>query len=141
MEIVDGLEIEHRLAEPTDEQDITHLGDEAKAKELPEDIMVILRVIEGQEVGKGYPVPKVPVTLGRDALCDISITDTRMSRQHSMLFYYSPNFYLKDLGSTNGTFVNDKRIKQATIKNEDIIKVGSTKMEFIVSTSGSAAGS
>ena len=34
MEIVEGMEIEHKLAEPTDEQDITHLGDDAKAKEL-----------------------------------------------------------------------------------------------------------
>jgi len=127
------------LSPPLDDQEITTLGDEAKAKEIPEGMMVMLRVVEGQEAGKGYPVHKVPVTLGRDAISDISITDTRMSRQHAMLFFYSPDFYLKDLGSTNGTFVNDKRIKQAIIKNGDKVKVGSTVLEFIVSTTESGA--
>ncbi len=121
------------LMSALDDQEITTLGDDAKAKELPDGIMVMLRVIEGQEVGRGYPVEKAPVTLGRDDMCDISIPDNRMSRQHVMLFYYDPEFYLKDLGSTNGTFVNDKRIKQTTIKNGDHIKIGSTVLEFIVS--------
>jgi two-component system cell cycle response regulator len=129
-----------RLAPGPSDQEITLLGDDAKAKELPPGIMVLLRVLEGQEVGKGYQVNKVPVSLGRDALCDVSINDTRMSRQHAMLFYYSPNFYLKDLGSTNGTFVNDKRIKQSAIVNGDHIKVGSTVLELIVSDAGPAAG-
>ncbi len=118
---------------PVDEQDITTLGDEAKAKELPEGMMVMLRVLEGQEKGKGYHVEKVPVTIGRDQISDISITDSRMSRQHCMVFYYAPEFYIKDLGSTNGTFVNEKRIKQSGIKNGDHIKAGSTLLEFIVS--------
>lgn len=125
--------IYRRHLSPEDEQEITTLGEDAKAKDLPEGIVVMLRVIEGQEEGKGYPIEKVPVTLGRDNICDISITDTRMSRQHSMLFYYEPDFFLKDLGSTNGTFVNDKRIKQTAIKNGDHIKVGNTVLEFIVS--------
>ena len=134
---MEGMEIIDRLSPELDEQEITTLGEEAKAKEIPEGMMVMLRVVEGQEVGKGYPVHKVPATLGRDELSDISISDTRMSRQHAMLFYFAPSFYLKDLGSTNGTFVNDKRIKQAAIKNADKIKLGNTVLEFIVSTTES----
>lgn len=127
-------ETTQKLSPVNDSQEITTLGDEAKAKEIPEGMVVMLRVLEGREVGKGYHVNKVPVTLGRDAISDIPITDTRMSRQHALLFYYSPDFFLKDLGSTNGSFVNDRRIKQSVIKNEDKIKLGSTVMEFIVST-------
>jgi two-component system, cell cycle response regulator len=129
-----------RLAPVMNEQEITTLGDDAKAKELPEGITVLLRVVEGLELGKGYTVDKVPVSLGRDALCGVSITDTRMSRQHAMLFYYAPDFHLKDLGSTNGTFINDKRIKQGIVKNGDRIKIGNTVLEFIVSKTGAAAG-
>lgn len=127
----------NRMA-PVDDQEITTLGQDAKAREVPEGMMVMLRVLEGQEVGRGYPIHKVPVSLGRDALCDVSILDSRMSRQHAMLFYYQPDFYLKDLGSTNGSFVNDKRIKQALIKNGDKIKLGSTLLEFIVSSTEAA---
>ncbi len=131
METPQGFEIRFMSAPPTD-QEVTQLGDDAKAKELPEGILILLRVLEGQEVGREYQINKVPVTMGRDALCDLSITDGRMSRQHAMIFYYSPDFYLKDLGSTNGSFVNEKRIKQEVIKNGDHVKVGSTTMEFIV---------
>jgi len=133
------LPTERRLSSELSNQEITLLGEDAKAKDLPEGIMVILRVLEGAEIGKGYPVNKVPATIGRDKLCDISITDTRMSRQHAMLFYYSPHFYLKDLGATNGTFVNDKRIKQTEINNGDQIRIGSSKLEFIVSSNQAGA--
>ena len=132
-------EMTYLLSPEPGDQEITLLGDEAKSKDLPEGMVVLLRVLEGQEVGKGYPVHKTPASLGRDALCDISIADTRMSRQHAMIFFYAPNFYLKDLGATNGTFVNDKRIKQATIKNGDHLRLGGTKLEFIVSAPAGAA--
>lgn len=121
-----------------DNQEITTLGDEAKAKELPEGVMVILRVLEGPDQGKGVPVHQVPVTLGRDAMCDISFNDSRMSRQHSMIFYYAPNFHLKDLGSTNGTFLSEQRIKQAVIASGDKFKIGSSLIEFIVTSTQAA---
>ncbi|HUT53847.1 MAG TPA: FHA domain-containing protein [bacterium] len=139
MQSAPATETLRRLAPGPGDQEITLLGDDAKAKELPGGIMVLLRVLEGQEKGKGYQVGKVPVSLGRDALCDISINDTRLSRQHAMLFYYSPNFYFKDLGSTNGTFVNDRRIKESAIKNGDHIKIGGTVLELIVSDTGAEA--
>jgi len=125
---------------PVDDQEITTLGQDAKAREVPEGMMVMLRVLEGQEVGRGYPIHKTPVSLGRDALCDVSILDSRMSRQHAMLLYFQPDFFIKDLGSTNGSFVNDKRIKQALIKNGDHLKLGSTVLEFIVSRTDETAG-
>ncbi len=115
------------------DQYITTLGDDARAKDVPEGIVVMLRVVEGEEPGKGYPIDKTPATIGRDDMCDITIVDKRMSRQHAMLFYYSPNFYVKDLGSTNGTFVNDKKITQAAVKNGDRVKTGNTLLELIVS--------
>jgi pSer/pThr/pTyr-binding forkhead associated (FHA) protein len=128
------------LASKLDDQEVTKLGDEAKAKDLPEGTMIMLRVLEGQEVGRGYPLAKLPVTLGRDALCDVSIVDGRLSRQHSMIFYFNPDFYIKDLGSTNGTFVNTMRIKQQVLKNGDEIKIGSTRFEFILTVSEPGAG-
>jgi hypothetical protein len=140
LEIGRAVAIGNLAAPPVDEQEITTLGDEAKTKAVPDGLMVMLRVLEGQEPGKGYPIHQTPVSLGRDALCDVSITDSRLSRQHAMIYYFAPDFYLKDLGSTNGSFVNDKRIKQSAIKNGDKIKLGSTLLEFIVSNIEPEAG-
>jgi two-component system, cell cycle response regulator len=139
MELMVSVTDRRLLAGGPSEQEITLLGDDAKSKELPPGVMILLRVLEGQEPGRGYQVAKVPVTLGRDAICDISITDGRLSRQHAMLFYYSPEFYLKDLGSTNGSFVNDQRIKQQVLNSGDHIKIGSTVLEFILTTADAGA--
>ena len=121
------------FALPPDEQEITTLGDDAKVKKIPDDLLVVLRIIEGPEPGKGFQISQTPITIGRDNICTITINDPRMSRQHAVLYYYHPDFFLKDLGSTNGTFVNDRRIKQAQIKNGDKIRMGGTLFEFIMS--------
>lgn len=128
------------MAPDNDEQEITTLGDDAKAKELPEGMAVLLRVVEGAEPGKGHAVHQTPATIGRDAICSVSISDTKMSRQHAMLLYYAPSFYLKDLGSTNGTFYEDKRIKQVALQNGDRFKIGNTVLEFIVSADSESPG-
>jgi pSer/pThr/pTyr-binding forkhead associated (FHA) protein len=116
-----------------DKQEITTLGEEAKVKDVPENLVVMLRVKKGAEPERGYQITRTPVSIGRDNICGISINDTRMSRQHAALFFYQPDFYLKDLGSTNGSFINDKRIKNAPLRNGDVIRLGNTEFEFILS--------
>lgn len=56
-----------------------------------------------------------------------------MSRQHAVILFYAPDFFIKDLASTNGTYLNDKPIKQARLKSGDKIQMGQTIFEFIVS--------
>jgi len=114
----------------TDDQEITTLGAEAQAREIPPGWTVKLRVAQGAEPGREYPITLVPVTLGRDALSGISFPDPKMSRQHAALLNQGSDFILKDLGSTNGTFLNDKRIKQAVLINGDQIRLGNTVFEF-----------
>ncbi len=116
-----------------DKQEITTLGDEARVQEVPDDLMVMLRVKKGAEPGRGYQITRTPVSVGRDNISGISINDPRMSRQHAALFFFKPDFHLKDLGSTNGSFVNGKRIKSMPLKNGDVIRLGNTEFEFIIS--------
>ena len=121
------------FALPPDKQEITSLGEDAKVKKLPDDLLVLLRVIEGAEPGKGYQINEMPITIGRDKICKIMVNDSKMSRQHAGIYYYSPDFFIKDLASTNGTLVNDKPVKQARLRSGDRIKLGGTVFEFIVS--------
>lgn len=125
---------------PKDEQEITTLGAEAQVRELPEGVLVMLRVIEGAEPGRGYQVASVPVTLGRDAISGISLPDPKMSRQHAALALQGSDFVLKDLGSTNGTFVNDQRVKEAVLLNGDRMRLGNTVLEFILSQPAAEKG-
>jgi len=125
---------------PKDDQEITTLGADAQARELPEGILVMLRVVEGAEPGRGYQVTSVPVTLGRDALSGISLPDPKMSRQHAALALQGSEFVLKDLGSTNGTFVNDKRVKESALCNGDQVRLGNTVLEFILSHPAAGKG-
>jgi pSer/pThr/pTyr-binding forkhead associated (FHA) protein len=117
----------------TDDQGITTLDKAAKVQKTPPDIVVMLRVLEGPDAGKSFQIYETPATIGRDKICTISIKDSRMSRQHAAIFYYAPDFFLKDLASTNGTFLEDKQVKQARLKNGDKIRMGQTLFEFIVS--------
>jgi len=67
---------------------------------------------------------KSEVTIGRDAENDIQIDNISVSRVHAKIIE-GPNYYLlQDLSSTNGTFVNGKRIKQKYITEDDEIIIG-----------------
>ena len=70
-----------------------------------------LEMVHGPSAGERYALTGVNLTIGRDALSDIVIQDPEVSRQHALLIYDLAGHYLiQDLGSTNGTFVNDERL-------------------------------
>lgn len=60
--------------------------------------------------GHVYPLNAILVTLGRDPLADIVISDPEVSRQHARLMETEDGYELQDLGSTNGTFVDGQRL-------------------------------
>ncbi len=60
--------------------------------------------------GHIYPLNAILVTLGRDPLADIVISDPEVSRQHARLMETEDGYELQDLGSTNGTFVDGQRL-------------------------------
>jgi pSer/pThr/pTyr-binding forkhead associated (FHA) protein len=69
--------------------------------------------------------------VGRAPECEIRIDDTYASQQHARLFGKNGSWYVEDLGSTNGTFVNDQRLAApAVIHPGDRVRVGTTVMEL-----------
>jgi len=70
------------------------------------------------------------IVLGRER-ADMSFFDKRMSRRHCTLEVRDGVDYVTDLGSTNGTWVNNQRITEAELKPGDILRVGFTELEFI----------
>ncbi len=72
--------------------------------------MSVIVILRGPEMGKHYSLVKDRATLGRNSDCDISLSGNQISRQHAHLYLRDLHILLEDLGSSNGTFVNGKRL-------------------------------
>jgi hypothetical protein len=71
------------------------------------------------------------MTIGRAPECELRIDDTYASQQHARLFAKNDSWFVEDLGSTNGTFVNDQKLAApAMLQPGDKVRVGQTVMEL-----------
>ncbi|MEW6717697.1 MAG: FHA domain-containing protein [Chloroflexota bacterium] len=78
----------------------------------------------GPSIGKKFPLDRVELSVGRETGNDITISDAEISRRHALLTRQPDGRYaLEDLGSTNGTFVNGKRLTTT-----HILRAGDTVM-------------
>jgi pSer/pThr/pTyr-binding forkhead associated (FHA) protein len=71
-----------------------------------------------------------PIIFGRGDESDVQIKDERMSRQHFVVEARAGKFFARDLGSTNGTFVNNNRITEVELHPNDRIRGGQTVVVF-----------
>ena len=90
-----------------------------------------------QLAGPGQPrrirvLPLAEVTLGRDEDCEIILDDEPVSHMHAKVAYQDYQPELLDLGSTNGTFLNNKKIHRAFLKQGDQIQVGASIFEVLI---------
>lgn len=98
---------------------------------LPEDRRYSLAVIQGYDVGEIHHITKAQVVMGR-ADSDILIKDLEASRQHARLDVLGDNVILRDLDSTNGTYVNDEKILTSTLENHSEFRIGTTVYMLII---------
>lgn len=93
----------------------------------------VLIVIRGALPGKKFSLKGTSFLLGRDKSVEIQIEDPNVSRQHARLTRDGDNFLLEDLGSRNGTFLNDEQLgsDKKPLAKEDMIKVGSTVLKYL----------
>lgn len=88
-----------------------------------------LVVIEPRDrKGRAYDL-RAEQTVGRAAGCQITLDDTYVSQLHARVFTKDGAWFVEDLGSTNGTYLNTKRVSSAlAVKRGDRIKIGATVM-------------
>lgn len=95
--------------------------------------LIVLRSGQsGVAAGKVFPLSPSTI-IGRSMEhCEIALNDTFLSQQHARLELRGSQWVLEDLRSTNGTFVNDIEVRDATIVEEgDIIRVGRVEMRLV----------
>jgi Nif-specific regulatory protein len=79
----------------------------------------------GSAKGTSWIVQASPLIFGRDITCAIKVSDPLVSRRHCAVSLEDDSIVLKDLGSSNATFVNGDPVKQAVLRAGDEIAVGS----------------
>jgi pSer/pThr/pTyr-binding forkhead associated (FHA) protein len=97
-----------------------------------------LKFISGKYQGGEFPL-KVDkqVVIGRSSELDMVLVEDMVSRKHAKITMGEGKIMIEDLGSTNGTFVNGEKIKQARLKEGDRILIGTSILK-LVNQSGSA---
>jgi len=86
----------------------------------------IITARSGYVKGGAWIVPEdTPLTIGRDPVCSIVIEDPLISRHHCQIFISGSELIVRDLGSSNSTFVNGHPVKEKVLKPGDDIGVGS----------------
>jgi len=73
-----------------------------------------------------------PVMVGRSSECDLLVLDPEVSRKHARFDAQNGVVYVSDVGSSNGTFLNERRLDEAIeVRPGDIIDVGTTRLTFL----------
>jgi pSer/pThr/pTyr-binding forkhead associated (FHA) protein len=94
-----------------------------------------LRMLNGETPGKMFPLNKAATLVGRDAACDIALSDNRVSKRHAQIVHTHTAFEINDLQSTNGTHVAGRSVVSSVrLADGDLIELGDTQFLFIESS-------
>ena len=100
----------------------------AAARPSPHPCLV---VVYGDELGRKFELDRPTMIIGRSAGADVRVDHETVSRAHAELVVDGARVELRDLGSMNGTWVNDERVKDARLADHDLIKIGTTIFKFL----------
>jgi pSer/pThr/pTyr-binding forkhead associated (FHA) protein len=122
------------------QQDITNAfsplrpaqADAATIMRRATDVAAFLVVVNGPQRAQQLPFKGAAAAIGRDrSRCEIVLDDSIVSRQHARIELERDRFYINDLGSANGTFVNGARVARQELRDRDEIRVGNTNLIFM----------
>lgn len=87
-------------------------------------------VVQGEKKGKSFTLNE-ELTIGRGEKCRLVLDDTYVSTVHARIFANGEKYMLEDLGSTNGTYLNRKRVTSPVeLRRGDQVKIGKTVLEM-----------
>jgi pSer/pThr/pTyr-binding forkhead associated (FHA) protein len=90
-----------------------------------------LVVLVGKQKGREIPLPDTMFIIGRDPLCHLRPHSSLVSRRHCAIARWNGRLLIRDLKSANGTYLNNKRIKnQIEAQSGDILDVGDISFSF-----------
>ena len=94
-------------------------------------IVARLIVIKGPDEGKQFELGETMLSVGRDSGNKVRLSDTEVSRRHAEFRRTADNvFRLADVGSANGTFVNNQPVKDVELRPGDHIRIGQSILVY-----------
>jgi phosphoserine phosphatase RsbU/P len=81
--------------------------------------MALLRALQGLPTGKNYSLDGPVAILGRHPACDIVLESGSISRQHARITNSDGNYYIEDLHSRNGTYINGRLLTERQLLKEN----------------------
>ena len=124
---------------PAESQTATYRIDETTGELVPVDVDEVVAhegaalVVRagGGRVGESFALDGDRMTIGRRPDSAVFLDDVTVSRDHALLVKRSGDYYLDDLGSLNGTYVNRHRIESHRLEDGDELQVGKFKLTYL----------
>jgi diguanylate cyclase (GGDEF)-like protein len=85
----------------------------------------------GPDMGRRFLLDRAELVLGRGTDCDIQVDRDSVSRRHARVYRDDNNWLVEDLGSTNGSYVNDNPVTKAPLRDGDFLKIGAAIFKFL----------
>ena len=102
-------------------------------KGIPGRYQASLVILEGYDTeGMEYPITETYAMIGRSKDAAVHLKDPMVSREHAAIEFDEDAFILKDLDSTNGTYMRGVLIKEKRLSHGDKFQVGNTVLQFIL---------
>ncbi len=93
--------------------------------------MALLRILAGEHSGRTVDLRDDTIVIGRHPGCDIRVPDETVSRRHARIIVAEGGYFIEDLGSRNGTYVNGQRVTSPLrLCDLDTISIFNTAVEF-----------
>jgi hypothetical protein len=92
----------------------------------------LLVVRSGPDKGSSYRLDTDETTIGRHPQSTVFLDDITVSRRHVVIARTPSGFTLRDVGSLNGTYVNRKRVDEASLRHGDEVQIGRYRISFLV---------
>jgi len=88
-------------------------------------------IVDGPDKGRGVALEGAPVTFGRGPECTMPLADEYVSTQHARLLLHDGQWYVEDLGSTNGTYIGNERLtRPSPVGAKSRVRLGKTVLEL-----------
>jgi DNA-binding NtrC family response regulator len=89
-----------------------------------------LAVIDGPDRGKSLVMDKPRITVGRSIICELALTDRSVSGSHAEIEAIESGYVVRDLGSTNGCYLGEVRLREAVVPLGTRIRMGTSTLQF-----------
>jgi diguanylate cyclase (GGDEF)-like protein len=92
---------------------------------------MLVKIYPASPLVQPIVLAETPTVVGRDASCEVCVCEDSISRRHAEILFDGQNYIVQDLGSTNGTFINELRVSSCGLKSGDRVRFGKHIYKFI----------